>query len=546
MVINLSSLKKELQNLNEIAESTKLQIKENINFSEVNISDKFKNLYSNYLEKNGSEITFFNSNSIYKNSSGQIITFPNNWFLIAYFSVPLYTELKKYKEVFNNIFSNQNRSQKEELAKLLFNIEKVDEIPNEINNLIESTLTSEKDVDYFKRFLINQYKWWYGKKKIDRPDFFLSSILNVANLIHDSTSFIAKDLTKHLGENSNLYNAFDFLKPKALTSNIYENLVFPLDFPRNRILYGAPGTGKSYKLKQEIDHDDKSSQFRITFNPDMTYGQFVGTYKPVSKEDKDNPISYELVPGPFLNALREATRDKSGNKKNVVLVIEELNRANVSAVFGDVFQLLDRDDDGNSEYGITFSTDIMKWLVEKEIIENEEKEVKIPSNLFIWATMNSADQGVFPLDSAFKRRWTFEYVGIDNGESEIAERTIKIKTIGLIGMNSMDIELNWNQLRKALNTYLITKGINEDKLIGPFFLSSSEMSRPGAFEGKLLLYLWEDVLRHKDRRDLFAVNSLSEAHMVIKDAKSKADFFKIFTDNFNESNTDLSAADEEE
>ena len=237
---------------------------------------------------------------------------------------------------------------------------------------------------------------------------------------------------------------------------------------------------------------------RVTFHPNYSYAQFVGTYKPVQDTADETQIKYEYVPGPFMRIYIAAKKNTS---QNFLLLIEEINRANVAAVFGDVFQLLDRDENGNSEYPVAASEDIKKYLAKNGI---HEDELKIPSNMYIWATMNSADQGVFPMDTAFKRRWEFEYIGIDENEDKVKGYEIPI---------SATKKVNWNDLRKAINNKLITLGINEDKLLGPFFLSKTVLDSAfnkgvdfvKLFESKVLMYLFEDAAKMKAKQ-LFNVD----------------------------------------
>lgn len=267
---------------------------------------------------------------------------------------------------------------------------------------------------------------------------------------------------------------------------------------RNRILFGAPGTGKSYKLNDDREKCFTGDNYeRVTFHPNYSYAQFVGTYKPKPKFRTDGTeyVSYEFVPGPFLRIWINAQSSiKSGTHDNHLLIIEEINRANVAAVFGDVFQLLDRKIDGTSEYEIATSEDMRDYL-EKEhgFTADEVATIRIPNNMYIWATMNSADQGVSPMDSAFKRRWNFEYIGIDEGKSKIAGKKITLKPYG---------EVEWDVLRAKINDRLTQSdlNINEDKLIGPFFFSEKEIiseSIDEIFKSKLLMYLFEDVLKHR-------------------------------------------------
>lgn len=285
---------------------------------------------------------------------------------------------------------------------------------------------------------------------------------------------------------------------------------FHSDFAYNRIIFGAPGTGKSYGLEQDrkklLQNDTIGGYERVTFHPDYSYAQFVGTYKPVS-EGRD--IYYRFVPGPFMRVYAEALKNgRSDNPQPYVLLIEEINRANVAAVFGDVFQLLDRDEDGVSQYEIEASEDIKKYLVEQLGGQPENySKIRVPNNMFIWATMNSADQGVFPMDTAFKRRWDFTYIGVNDNDGEIAGKTVEI------GSGTTRQRVEWNKLRKAINNYLAGKGINEDKQLGPYFLSRNIVVPENGteidserfctvFKNKVIMYLFEDAAKQK-RKDLF-------------------------------------------
>src|SRR5699024_4418187 len=188
-------------------------------------------------------------------------------------------------------------------------------------------------------------------------------------------------------------------------------------FHHNRIIYGAPGTGKSFKLDEEKDSEEFEKYKRVTFHPSYYYSNFVGTYKPISDQKDPSKIYYNFVPGPFIELLVEALNNKN---KNYLLIIEEINRAEVTSVFGDLFQLLDREK-GVSKYKIDISFDLKNYLSSTLDNSDDLEQLYLPSNLYIWATMNSADQGVFPLDTAFKRRWNFEYMGIDRSEEHTSE-----------------------------------------------------------------------------------------------------------------------------
>ena len=277
-------------------------------------------------------------------------------------------------------------------------------------------------------------------------------------------------------------------------------------YNRNRILFGAPGTGKSYTLNKEKDDllADGGDYERVTFHPDYSYANFVGTYKPVPCTDNDgkDAITYAYVPGPFMRVYVKALKNsRAAAPKPMLLLIEEINRANVAAVFGDVFQLLDRRDDDVSEYPIQASEDIKKYLA-GELGGNPDdySEIRIPDNMFIWATMNSADQGVFPMDTAFKRRWDFTYLGIDDSEDGIVGKVVAL------GKGEYRRMVEWNALRRAINDELLSYKVNEDKLMGPYFLSKrilpegdiidSEMFCR-VFKNKVIMYLFDDAAKQK-------------------------------------------------
>lgn len=322
-----------------------------------------------------------------------------------------------------------------------------------------------------------------------------------------------------------LYNRYyygkeksEFMKEKDKNNINHEKAInfytkVQSSFERNRIIFGAPGTGKSFNLNKdakELLKDDYDNNLeRITFHPDYSYANFVGTYKPVPvKNDGKDSITYAYVPGPFMRIYVEALRNSRTDRvKPFLLLIEEINRANVAAVFGDIFQLLDRDSNNVSEYPIHASEDIKNYLAcELGGKPADYCRLRIPDNMFIWASMNSADQGVFSMDTAFKRRWSFQYLGIDDGDKDVSG-----KYVSLGGKEKQEIE--WNQLRKAINEFLANENINEDKQLGPYFISKHCLISANnkfdsdkfceVFKNKVLMYLFEDAARQK-RPKLFA------------------------------------------
>lgn len=272
------------------------------------------------------------------------------------------------------------------------------------------------------------------------------------------------------------------------------------DLPHNRIFYGAPGTGKSHNLDLDLkaNFPDEALFERTTFYPDYTSGTFMGSYRPtpVYKDSSGSfleadrkstapslepMIDYRFVPGPFLRLLAKALNNP---EHNFCLVIEEINRANASAVFADAFQMLDRDDDGNGKFTVTLAPEARDFLSSI----GHTGPVRIPANMFVWATMNSADQGVMMLDSAFKRRWSMEYVGLDDGETVVEDWELELAFL--------QTPIKWNAFRQAINTHLAAQSITEDRLLGPFFMTAKDLGRPKAFEDKLLQYLRDDVVKN--------------------------------------------------
>jgi ATPase associated with various cellular activities AAA_5 len=266
--------------------------------------------------------------------------------------------------------------------------------------------------------------------------------------------------------------------------------------PLQQIFYGAPGTGKSCGIKKALAGNNVPNEniFRTTFHPDSDYSTFVGAYKPTMEvvphyesstgaQIEEKRIAYNFIPQAFLNAYVRAYQ----TDENVYLVIEEINRGNCAQIFGDLFQLLDRGDDGKSDYSIKADTDIRTYL--EEVLGDDNEGIKggnlcLPANLYILATMNTSDQSLFPIDSAFKRRWEWEYVPIRNEE--------KGWVIAADGK-----EWVWWEFLNAVNEKIGSITDSEDKKLGYFFVKPADGHTITAktFVGKVLFYLWNDVFK---------------------------------------------------
>lgn len=277
---------------------------------------------------------------------------------------------------------------------------------------------------------------------------------------------------------------------------------FLVDQPIQMITYGAPGTGKSFCTNKDTKKYPKEQTIRTTFHPDSDYSTFVGAYKPTKGEDGN--ITYEFIPQPFMQAYIKAWQNPSAP---VFLVIEEINRGNCAQIFGDVFQLLDRNSQGVSSYEITPDKDIQDYIAKQnleieKVTVNEEGEdisdkiksgklMSLPSNLYIWATMNTSDQSLFPIDSAFKRRWEWYYVPIENQP----EKNWKIRT-----KNGL---YDWWSFLKAINDRIEEATQSEDKKLGYFFAKAGKNNEipVETFVGKVIFYLWNDVFKDTEFSD---------------------------------------------
>lgn len=391
------------------------------------------------------------------------------------------------------------------------------------NDQLTNILKVLKVGDTFFCTIDDYIKSYFSIKNIDDKDVILNKIIEVAKGYKIEDINIVKKLEEDL-----IYKIDDNLKAeilKSMSPNTKEEKPYtPLDYTPckdkiksyNRIIFGAPGTGKSFQLKDESQPINEPSPFenieRVTFHPDYSYGQFVGNYKPVS--DDEGRIRYEYVPGPFMRTLVKALESGKNEEsaEKFLLIVEEINRAKVAAVFGDMFQLLDRTDTGDSVYEIQASEDVRRYLA-RELggTKDNYASIKLPNNMYIWATMNSADQGVFPMDTAFKRRWEFTYIGINEKDDKISIDKLPVK-------NSDGNEIEWNILRKSINNMLLKEcKVNEDKLLGPFFISGevfkNATSNPdeffNAFNSKVLMYLFEDAGKMHQKK-LFAGIDQSE------------------------------------
>lgn len=336
---------------------------------------------------------------------------------------------------------------------------------------------------------------------IRKKDYCIASILKKAG-INDSYSI-------ELGKGNKLRDSFEnnifgisIYKEDKKTKKIIDSDT-RLTGGKNVLLYGVPGSGKSHYINTNYCSDQDLIE-RVVFHPEYTYSDFVGQILPQIVEDK---LNYVFTPGPFTTILKKAICSPS---KKFFLVIEELNRGNAPAIFGEIFQLLDRNNNGESEYSIT------NFDIAKELFNNPEQKIKLPSNLWILATMNTSDQNVFTLDTAFQRRWQMKHIRNDISSSTFAKNAIA------------NTGITWEAFALKVNSLIIKcndgASSTEDKRIGAYFVSENELNNKELFAEKVLKYLWDDAF--KLDRGLFFKDNLTSFDEVLEIFNSETNFFK--------------------
>lgn len=407
-------------------------------------------------------------------------------------------------------------------------------LDSQYNDIFERILEFRKnreDCDFKKSDrILTRLVLWGVLDKLDSPEGDSSIYFAISTKFHSA-------LENFMVIGGNLGNP-----QKNLNMKNNEN-----ELGLSTIYFGAPGTGKSYKIKHELIPDG-IEPYRVTFYPDYYYTDFVGGLRP---KKGDNGIEYEFEEGPFAKALKDSFFGPT------YLIIEEINRGNAAAIFGDVFQLLDREN-GKSVYSIT-NKDLYDYLVKKGgVTELEKDKIYLPANLNILCTMNTADQNVFVLDTAFKRRFNMVYVPIDfnayyvdgdvNGEVKekckgYIENTEIFKGNGyeedlkvvmtpelhesvkkIVG----DPSRNWRTFAAYVNAKIdsinsIEPKISEDKKLGPFFVDPEELKSRQAFADKVIYYLKQDVFKYED-------NILVDSYETLYNdfVKNNKDIFEIF------------------
>ena len=503
------------------------------NMDDCVLPDKFKAKFRSFGDY---KIEQYNLYTLQVSSRKSLLIIPNQWVYIAACCCQYYIELMKYKNKLEALGFTNDMYEACHPSKDNGDISEDQKTKEVCKEKAEHYLENYDGAD--KEFLVNflwNYEYWGGGKNIKRSnDFTDSPVLNIANTINASSSLIGA-IVKGLANQDCLNLLLESEEWKSFegssASSHAPKKTSESKFPLQQIFYGAPGTGKSHALNELTAGKDV---IRTTFHPDTDYSTFVGAYKPTTKsapvitvigteavpvrdkngkEMMEDKIVYEYVSQAFLQAYVAAWRkycDVQEGEEPVdeFLVIEEINRGNCAQIFGDLFQLLDRGDEGFSEYPIKADSD-MKKLLEKEFegleIKNKEginalfkgdKDIVaqvlagdillLPNNLYIWATMNTSDQSLFPIDSAFKRRWDWHYVPISDAGKK-----------WMIEVNGA--QYDWWKFLEAINDKVYHATYSEDKKMGYFFCKANDcVISAEKFVSKVIFYLWNDVFKDSE------------------------------------------------
>ena len=477
------------------------------------------------------KIEHYNLYTLQVSSKKSLLVIPNQWVYIAACCCQYYVELIKYKDKLDALGFTSDMYEACHPSKDNSSIPEDQKTKDACKEKAEQFLESYDGAD--KELLVNflwNYESWGGGKNIKRSnDFTDSPVLNIANTINASSSLIGS-IAKGLANQDCLNLLLESTEWKSFS---VPQKRFDLSDKKTlqQIFYGAPGTGKSHAINELTTGKDV---IRTTFHPDSDYSTFVGAYKPTTKsvpvmtvigteavpvkgkdgkEMTEDKIVYEFVSQAFMQAYVEAwkkycTVQEGEEPVDEYLVIEEINRGNCAQIFGDLFQLLDRGDEGFSEYPIKADSD-MKKLLGKAFagleIKNKEsinalfkggKDIVaqvlagdvllLPSNFYIWATMNTSDQSLFPIDSAFKRRWDWYYVPISN-----AGKNWVIEVNGA--------KYDWWKFLEAINDKVYHATYSEDKKLGYFFCKANDgVISADKFVSKVIFYLWNDVFKDSE------------------------------------------------
>lgn len=403
---------------------------------------------------------------------------------------------------------------------------------NEFFMSVESILRYRNDSDY--RLSIAQSQ---GKKQADDTRFNLVIANHSLIKVKDNTIFIPKECVNDVRlklAKYELSNPTEIDVDDAV-NRLESNTLFS---PKQIIFFGAPGVGKSHYLKSLYSRED--DMFRVTFHPDSDYSSFVGCYKPFMADEKSSEISYGFQPQAFTDAYVSAWASFVGKteRRDIFLFIEEINRGNCAQIFGDIFQLLDRDDMGMSDYTIRPDKDLEAHLKTafsdiKDKLNGivpgigDGSKLCLPPNFNILATMNTSDQSLFPIDSAFKRRWDWVYMPIVT-EPKSGDTVIKRNIV------TDNYSYDWGEFLEKVNARILTTTQSEDKQLGFWFVkpkSHNASISANDFVSKVIFFLWNDIYKDFGEDSTSIFNFADDGNPAGNSKKRHS--FRDFTKSFN-------------
>lgn len=360
-----------------------------------------------------------------------------------------------------------------------------------LETAIDTLYPDANDRAFLRKFFFDP-NWSGLSKTLERNDWIASAIISNGewvNVAADRRGELTEALTPEPSFETRLRRVLEAARTGPIVTGA---AIERVSGGSNLVYYGAPGTGKSFSISERIE-ELNAREVKTVFHPDVQNSDFIGTLKPVVD---DGEIGYRFSPGPFLKAYVEAWNNPG---EPVWFVIEELNRAPAAAVFGELFLLLDRFKNGGGEYAVDYpSSECQSWVqanIAASISDRPDK-LRLPSNLTIACTLNSADQGVYPLDTAFRRRWNQRYVRMDYSQGPDHQ-------ISFIDNDGTERQIHWRDFVRCLNGVMESHGIREDRLLGPWFANEDELES-GAIPGKVLVYLWDDLFRNHDKSVVFS------------------------------------------
>lgn len=487
-----------MSTLKETAENLRFKLNEITTFPEVLIQPSLKKEIGDLILKRNNTKTSFNENSFYVETSPKhFAIIPNQYFFLAVECYELVVKVRCLFDFFDKVF-RPNDVLKRKINIIQDKISKGENV---------DVVTELKDIDFslYPDISAEDFSYLIGNLKDSKKfgnleknnlrtseDLLGSYVLNIVPLTTAASGYFGT-LVYALSSDFLLYKKLcDSIKFSYEEKPGDENSSFYTPNFSQIIYYGVPGSGKSHKIDEETENLPDDQKMRVVFHPEYTNADFIGQILPVME---GNGVRYAFKSGAFTKILIEALKNPS---KPYYLIIEEINRGNAAAIFGEIFQLLDRGSDGWSSYCIM--NDYINYEIRKSAPElnwTENTGVRLPPNLSLLATMNTSDQNVFTLDNAFQRRWDMQLVPNECSDTNQMEATITVA----------NQKITWKDFQQTINSVIGEKanegGLSsmEDKRLGCWFVKAENKEiKADLFSNKVLKYLWDDAFKfyHQD------------------------------------------------